>query len=76
MTYRANRRARRRSRPGADGKNGRHYHYKTDKIKEAEAYLIAGMLPHKPEKPMTGAVQLYVVWYYDAGKSIKILSQS
>lgn len=53
------------------GKNGRHYHYKTDKIKEAEAYLIAGMLPHRPKKPMTGAIQLYVVWYYDAGKKHK-----
>ena len=53
------------------GRNGKHYHYKTRRLKEAEAHLIAGMLPHRPKKPMTGAVQLYVVWYYDAGKKHK-----
>lgn len=47
-------------------RNGRHYHYKTAKLKEAEAHLIAGMLPHRPKKPMEGALELYVRWYFDA----------
>lgn len=50
-------------------KNGRHYHYKTQKLKEAEAQLIAGMLPHRPDKPMEGAIELYVNWGFSAGKN-------
>lgn len=53
------------------GRNGRHYHYKTQKLKEAEAHLIAGMLPHKPDKPMEGAIELYVNWGFSAGKNHK-----
>lgn len=51
------------------GRNGKHYHYKTRRLKEAEAHLIAGMLPHRPKKPMEGAVALYVDWRFKAGKS-------
>ena len=53
------------------GRNGRHYHYKPQKLKEAEAHLIAGMLPHRPKKPMEGAVELYVNWGFSAGKKHK-----
>ena len=52
-------------------KNGRHYHYKTAKLKEAEAHLIAGMLPYKPKRPMEGAIELYVLWRFKAGKRHK-----
>ena len=52
-------------------KNGRHYHYKTKKLKEAEAHLIAGMLPYRPKKPIDGAVALYVDWRFKAGRGHK-----
>ena len=52
-------------------KNGRHYHYKPKKLKEAEAHLIAGMLPYSPDEPLEGAIELYVDWRFKAGKGRK-----
>lgn len=53
------------------GRNGRHYHYKTERLKAAEAQLIAGMMPHRPKKPLEGALELYVDWRFKAGRGHK-----
>ena len=38
-------------------------------MKEAKKLLIAHLLPHRPDKPLTGPVSLSTVWLFPKGKS-------
>lgn len=38
-------------------------------VKDAKNLLTAHLLPHRPEKPLTGAVSLSVVWLFPKGRS-------
>ena len=38
-------------------------------VKEAKKLLIAHLLPHRPQKPLDGAVALSTVWLFPKGRS-------
>lgn len=49
-------------------RGGRPVIYEDARLKDARAKLTAHLMQHKPDKPMTGALQLRVQWLFlDAG---------
>lgn len=51
--------------------NGRPLFYDPAPVKEARRTLTAHLLPHRPAKPLTGAVALSAVWLFPKGRSHK-----
>lgn len=49
--------------------NNRPVFFAQASVKCAQEKLIAGLMPHKPEKPMTGPIALSVLWLFPRGKS-------
>ena len=48
---------------------GKPLFYDPAPVKEAKELLIAHLLPHRPDKPLTGPVSLSTVWLFPKGKS-------
>ena len=48
---------------------GKPLFYDPAPVKEAKKLLIAHLLPHRPDKPLTGPVSLSTVWLFPKGKS-------
>ena len=51
--------------------HGKPLFYDPAPVKEAKKLLIAHLLPHRPDKPLTGAVALSTVWLFPKGRSHK-----
>ena len=49
--------------------HGKPLFYDPAPVKEAKKLLIAHLLPHRPEKPLEGAVALSTVWLFPKGRS-------
>ena len=49
--------------------HGKPLFYDPAPVKEAKRLLIAHLLPHRPEKPLEGAVALTTVWLFPKGRS-------
>ena len=49
--------------------HGKPLFYDPAPVKEAKKLLIAHLLPHRPDKPLTGPVSLSTVWLFPKGKS-------
>ena len=49
--------------------HGRPVFYEPKAVKEAQAVLVAGLLPHVPPSPLMGPLELRTVWLYPRGKS-------
>lgn len=49
--------------------HGKPLFYDPAPVKEAKRLLIAHLLPHRPEKPLEGAVALSTVWLFPKGRS-------
>lgn len=45
-------------------RNGRAYTYKKQKVRDAEKEFAIRLMPHRPKKPIEGAVFLSIEWYY------------
>lgn len=50
---------------------GKPIFYDPAPVKEAKKLLISYLILHRPDKPMTGALTLRVVWLFPRGKSHK-----
>ena len=50
---------------------GRPMFYEPKAVKDAKAVLVAGLLPHVPPSPLTGALELRTTWRYPRGRSHK-----
>lgn len=48
---------------------GKSLFYDPAPVKEAKKLLIAHLLQHRPDKPLTGPVSLSTVWLFPKGKS-------
>ena len=48
---------------------GRPLFYDPAPVKEAKRLLTAHLLPHRPDRPLGGAVSLSTVWLFPKGKS-------
>ena len=49
--------------------HGKPLFYDPAPVKEAKKLLIAHLLPHRPPKPLDGAVALSTVWLFPKGRS-------
>ena len=49
--------------------HGRPVFYDPAPVKDAKNLLTAHLLPHRPDRPLTGAVSLSVVWLFPKGRS-------
>lgn len=49
-------------------RNGKPYRYDTPEIKAARSKLTDSLVQFRPDKPMTGAVQLRVLWCFPLDK--------
>ncbi len=49
--------------------HGKPLFYDPAPVKEAKRLLITHLLPHRPEKPLEGAVALSTVWLFPKGRS-------
>ena len=50
---------------------GRYVFYDPEKVQSARSHITAALWKHRPETPITGAVQLCVKWLFPKGKSHK-----
>ena len=50
---------------------GRYVFYDPEKVQSARSHITAALWQHRPETPITGAVQLCVKWLFPKGKSLK-----
>lgn len=48
--------------------NGRPVYYDPQNLKDAKAKMTAHLAKHKPEKPMEGAVRIFVKWCFPCGE--------
>ena len=44
--------------------HGRPKYYEPEKVKTAKAYLISGIAPYRPQKPLQGALSLKTCWMF------------
>lgn len=47
---------------------GRYVFYDPEKVQSARSHITAALWQHRPEQPITGAVQLCVKWLFPKGK--------
>ena len=53
---------------GTNKKTGKAFLYNSDEVKAAKEKLTAYLWQHRPEKPYTTGVMLFVRWYFPRGK--------